>query len=103
MKISDAVRAVSDHVDRLMREAEAGSPNITAPERSMARPKPSPVEEPIEPELPRPWAEAPDAISTRRSSSRLAQLRTRLQHPETLQEAIILKEIFDRPLARRRR
>lgn len=101
MKFKDVVKALADHVDRLMREAEPGPPRLMAPERPMARSQPEPEVE-VTFEMPRPWATGDQALLPS-SSSRLAQLKRRLRRPESLQEAIILKEIFDRPLAHRRR
>ncbi len=40
------------------------------------------------------------ALSAR---GRLQRLRERLRHPESIREALILKELFDAPLALRRR
>ena len=101
MKLKDLVSRVADHVDRLMREVEPETPQLFAPERSMARPRSEPEGEPVEYEIPQPWATGDQVHAG--APSRLRQLRWRLRQPESLREAIILKEIFDRPLARRRR
>ena len=102
MNFKEMLRGFASHVDRLMHEAEPGSQKPMAPERSMARPKAQHPGEPMTPALAHPWAVAP-ARQEDRSPSRLSRLRDRLRHPDTLREAMILKEIFDRPLARRRR
>lgn len=102
MKFKDLVSRLADHVDRLMREGERETPQLFVPERSMARPRSEPESEPVEYAMPRPWATG-GQVHSPGPPSRLRQLRRRLRRPESLREAIILKEIFDRPLARRRR
>ena len=102
MKFKDFISRFADHVNRLMREEESETTQLFAPEQSMARPIPGPEGEPVEYEVLRPWATGPQGHPPR-YLSRLLQLRRRLRQPESLREAIILKEILDLPLALRRR
>ena len=102
MKLQERLKALAVHLDRLMHEGEPAVTRLVAPERSMARTKPPPQEEEVEIARPRPGAMRDD-LPTTKGPSRSAGLKKRLREPGTVREAIILKEVLDRPLARRRR
>ncbi len=102
MKLKDVLHTLTEYVDRLMREVDPQPPQLMAPERSMTRPRSAPEEQPVTFELRRPW-DVGEKKPPARPRSRLLKLKRRLRRPESLREAIILKEILDRPLARRRR
>jgi len=106
MGIIDGVAVVLRTIKRWMREAPTDSVQHMAPERPMSLSKPKPkatLPEPVG--RPRPWAESgPNAVSlSQEPNTRMERLAERLRAPETLRDSIIIKEILDRPLARRRR
>ena len=55
MKLKDVLHALTEYVDRLMREIDPQPPQLMAPERSMTSPRSAPEEQPVTFELRRPW------------------------------------------------
>lgn len=103
MSIRDGIREIVRKIEHLMHESERDLPQSMAPERPMSLPKPKPQVTLEVREMPRPWATVEGVSLKHRPDTRMNRLRTRLRQPETLREAIIVKEIIDRPVARRRR
>ena len=103
MSISDSFRAMLRAIKHLMRETPNDSVQRMAPESpmSLSQNKPQLVSEPVA--MSRPWAALKATPHFQKPDTQLDRLRRRLRQPETLRDSIILKEIIDRPLARRRR
>lgn len=103
MSLRDGIREIVRKIGHLMRESERDLPQSMAPERPMSFSKPKSQVTLDVREMPRPWAAVEGVSLKHRPHSRMNRLRTRLRQPETLRESIIIKEIIDRPVARRRR
>ena len=103
MKLKQVLDGIAGHFDRLLSEMEPEKPRVAAPERSMASEKPRAHERGLVVERPRPRIHGTEFERRVTGASLLAQLRKSLRQRDAVRQAIVLKEVLDKPLARRRR